>query len=194
VAGTALALAAGCAAKQDGAQPGASTIELGARGAGDGADSAAGTGQGQAASAALAGTGPNGAPLLTTEVGLGKLRAKVELLSVSRAEGGMVTARVRLTTIGGETYDGYGTDKWSDDWQKDDSIDRAYLVDPAAQKKYLAVKDSKGVCLCTHDPAVKGGGSTTELYATFPPVPANAGPLTIVFPDLPPFEHVTPGS
>jgi hypothetical protein len=122
------------------------------------------------------------------------VKAKVELLGVTRTDGGLITARVRLTSIGGAASDVYQTYDWAADWTKEDSIDTAYLVDPVGKKKYLAVKDTKGTCLCSRRTPIHGGGEVTELYATFPPVPGNPTSLTIVFPDLPPFEHVTPAS
>jgi hypothetical protein len=185
VCGAALALATACSGSGDAGGSGTPAIQLGE---GESAQS------GSAASASVGGASPTGAPLVTTEVGLGVVKAKVELLGVTRDAGGLVTARVRLTSIGGSSSDVYDTYDWAFDWTKEDSIDTAYLLDPAGRKKYLAVKDSKGDCLCSHRENLRGGGQVTELYATFPPVPGNPGSLTIVFPDVPPFQNVTPGS
>lgn len=72
------------------------------------------------------------------------------------------------------------------------SLAGASLLDGEAQKAYLTIIDSEGVCLCTGDldAIAVAPGDSTELYADFGGVPDDVEQLDVQVPGFPPVTEV----
>lgn len=72
------------------------------------------------------------------------------------------------------------------------SLSGASLIDGEAQKAYLTIIDSEGVCLCTGDldALAVAPGDSTELYADFGGVPDDVEQLDVQVPGFPPVTEV----
>jgi hypothetical protein len=127
-----------------------------------------------------------GTPGATVEAGVDGTRFKVEITSLKRGDGDLVTARFKVTNTGTESF--YSVSKFG----SGGTIDKVFLVDGVGKKKYLPVKDSEKDCLCSESDSFDKGESQ-ELFATFPPIPAGVSTVTVAFPMLPPIEHVALG-
>jgi len=73
----------------------------------------------------------------------------------------------------------------------------AYLVDTGGKKKYLVLRDTRKVCLCTtgilrSGTELKGveAGQETTMFAKFPAPPAQVAKLTVVVPHFPALDNV----
>ena len=72
-----------------------------------------------------------------------------------------------------------------------------YLVDPEGKKKYLVLRDSNKVCLCTtgvlrSGTELKGveAGQETTMFAKFPAPPAEVSKMTVAVPHFPVLDNV----
>jgi hypothetical protein len=163
--------AAGCNGTQGGNQAETDAIRLGS--GAETPSTATGASSSASASSAAVPTGPVEGKVESNKV-------RLEILSLRRGDGDLVTARFKLTNLesSGSIYSSTG-------------IDDTYLLDAAGQKKYLAVTDSKNDCVC--DSGLGSGlepQESTEAYVTFPPLPAGVTNVSVHFPGFPPFEHV----
>jgi hypothetical protein len=180
LAGSLLAVLAACGTGNSaGDKPESIAIPGETGGSGSGGGESAGSSQG----------GPAlqpGSSAASVETGVDGTRFKLEVSSLKRGDGGLVTARFKLTNTGTESF--YGLSKFGGSG----TIDKVFLVDPVGKKKYLPVKDSEKDCLCSETDGFDKGESQ-ELFATFPPIPADVSTVTVSFPTLPPLEHVALG-
>ena len=113
-------------------------------------------------------------------------RVRLDVLSLRRGDGGLVRMRFTLTNVSGQTFTVY------------DAIDlfggrslHARLLDPAGQKLYMPVTDSRGQCLCSPypDEDIAAGGSS-EFYVTLPPVPPSVKTVTVMLWEFPVIDRV----
>lgn len=101
---------------------------------------------------------------------------RIEITELSRSSGETVTLKFRLINDSGENASPYGLMETSD-------VGNVHLLDAAGRKKYLAITDSDGKCVCS-------GGLTTQLdpgksinlWARFPAPPVEVKEVSVVFP------------
>jgi hypothetical protein len=190
LAGTMLILTAACSGQPStsaGGDPGGPIQLPGGEGGASttaGSETGSGSGSGSGASPGV----PAGSPAAGVEASQGSNQLRLDVVSLKRGDGGLVTARVKITNVTGDSF--YSTSGW----RESSGIDKMNLVDAVGQKKYLPVKDSEKDCLCSETPGSIPKGGSVDLYATFPPVPTSASSLTVSVPTFPPVEHVALGS
>lgn len=113
----------------------------------------------------------------------------VTITSALRGAGGYVTVSGTVTNNGSGSWLGA-------DWQSDEtelasnggSLAGASLVDNAARKKYLVLRDTKGHCLCTKFDGRVRSGQTVDWFAQFPAPPASTKKVTFQVGSMPPAE------
>ncbi|MEU6442041.1 hypothetical protein [Streptomyces sp. NPDC047046] len=113
----------------------------------------------------------------------------VVITSAIRGAGGYVTVSGTVTNNGSGSWLGA-------DWQSDEtelasnggSLAGASLVDNAARKKYLVLRDTKGHCLCTKFDGRVRAGQTVDWFAQFPAPPASTKKVTFQVGSMPPAE------
>lgn len=129
---------------------------------------------------------PAGAPVLASGDGE-RAGSRAEIHELKRNSGGTVTLKFSIVNDSDESFDfGYYMGAATKDVG---SIADAHLVDPAAKKKYLVVRDSDGTCLCSRKlPDL--GRSRINLWAKFPAPPEGVERLTVVLPHFMPMDDV----
>src|SRR5205814_2380250 len=93
--------------------------------------------EGGGENAAPAQSGPGiqpGTPAAVAETSTDGTTLKLEIESLKRGDGDLVTAKFKVTNTGTDSF--YSLSKWG----SSSTIDGVYLVDPAGKKKYLPVK------------------------------------------------------
>ncbi|EFG64726.1 secreted protein [Streptomyces sp. SPB074] len=99
-------------------------------------------------------------------------------------------------TVSGSVTNGSGNAWTAADWRGDErelrdnggSIAGASLVDAAAKKRYLVLRDTQGRCLCTRFVGGVNPGATTDWFAQFPAPPASTKKVTFQVGSMPPAE------
>jgi hypothetical protein len=124
---------------------------------------------------------PDGPPLAKADAVSDGTRLHLEVTSLRRTTGGMVTLKVTMEA-GGKDY--YSTSTFGGS-----TFDEVYLVDAAGQKKYLPVTDSKDNCVCSEIDSLKVG-EPQKWFTTFPAPPADVKKLSIYIPTFSPIENV----
>lgn len=122
--------------------------------------------------------------------------------ALAQIKGGDVTVTVGsavrdsggfLTVSGSVQNTGSGI--WvASDWQSDErelkknggSLAGATVVDTAAKKKYLVLRDTTGRCLCTKFEGGVDEGKTVEWYAQFPAPPEESKQVELQIGSMPP--------
>lgn len=108
---------------------------------------------------------------------------KIVVKDVKRDEGGTVTLRFQMSSDNEPPEGIYSVLGGYLD-------DRVHLIDAANKKKYLAVKDASGKCLCTE---IKGNvekDKPVNLWAKFPSPPTTVQKITVVVSGFEPIESV----
>lgn len=118
----------------------------------------------------------------------------LEIIALRRSAGDdSVTLEFALRNDGEADFEpgydlGYGANNIADSG----AVGGVYLIDVAEAKKYLVLRDAEGACLCSSGFSVPAG-QRTPLFATFPPVPAETGALTVTVPHFLPVDDVPVG-
>jgi hypothetical protein len=116
---------------------------------------------------------------------------RVDVMAVER-QGDLVELRFELANLGDADTPSF--EIWSQLADETDDYDVAgvALVDPGAQKLYLPVLDSEGVCLCSTDLAdyAVAPGESVKLNATFGGIPDDVEQVDVRVPSFPVVEAV----
>lgn len=111
----------------------------------------------------------------------------VELTSVERTSGNMVTIKFKYTNAGSEKIDISRLGRYD----HDNVLDHAYYIDAKNKKKYLVVKDAEKKALGT---SLKyfalAPGESKAAWGKFPEPPADVDKISVYLPGAPPFEDV----
>ncbi|MFE1148004.1 hypothetical protein ACFW42_12915 [Streptomyces albidoflavus] len=111
----------------------------------------------------------------------------VTVKSAVRDSGGFLT-------VSGDVQN-TGSGIWlASDWQSDErelkknggSLAGATIVDTAAKKKYLVLRDTTGRCLCTKFEGGVDEGKTVDWYAQFPAPPQGSEKVELQIGTMPP--------
>jgi hypothetical protein len=129
-----------------------------------------------------AGAGIEGASIEREKDGT---RFRLDIVSLHRGDGGLVTMKTRMSHISGPRFVVGGNTVGQGAY-----LDSS-LIDPVGQKKYMMVTDSENKCLCSKfGYEMLDVGEPIELHLTFPPVPTSVTHVTVNFADFAPIEHV----
>lgn len=143
-------------------------------------------------------TTPTAAPLATWEGDTGltsisddeALRLHAELLSLTRATD-VVTLEFSLQAVGV-----VGTWSANDSFSEGPNATGLYtmngvtLLDLVNGNRHLTLLDEAGACLCSSGLGSIEGDQRLELYAQFPAPPPEVTAVSVVIPNIPPFENV----
>lgn len=100
---------------------------------------------------------------------------RIEITELSRTSGDTVTLKYRLfNETGADSSLYFLTDR--------DNVSDVHLIDAVGKKKYLAIMDSDGKCLCSSGVGNVANGAFLNLWARFPAPPAEVTEVSIVFP------------
>lgn len=108
---------------------------------------------------------------------------KIVVKDVKRDEGGTVTLRFQMSSDNEPPEGIYSVLGGNLD-------DRVHLIDAANKKKYLAVKDASGKCLCTEIKGNVAKDQPVNLWAKFPSPPTTVQKITVVVSGFEPIESV----
>ena len=114
---------------------------------------------------------------------------RVEVRDLKRGDGDTVTLRLRLVNESGDVFDAscslreYGAN------DNCGTFSGAYLLDAANKKKYLVVRDTEGVCVCSGIAGLDDG-KKTNIWATYPAPPLDVTAMTVIVPLFEPIEGV----
>ena len=119
-------------------------------------------------------------PAKTIEAGEAGVR--MEVLSLRRGEGGMLTLRVAyVNESGGQVRNNVLPGKGY--------VENFALLDYANRRKYLVVRDSGGGCLCTSlNPFEATEPGRRVLWAKFAAPPKSVDHVTLLMPDAEPID------
>lgn len=113
---------------------------------------------------------------------------RIEVRELKRGEGGTVTLRLRLVNESGETFDA-SCDMRESGADSCGTFTGAYLLDPTNKKKYLVVRDTAGICVCSNIDGIESG-KKMNLWATYPAPPADVQKVTVIVPMFEPMDGV----
>lgn len=107
---------------------------------------------------------------------------KIVVSSLKRDAGGTVTLRFQLMNDGEKALKTYGV------LGEYFTLEKVHLLDAVNKKKYLAIEDDAGKCVCSElkDDVVKG--SRFNLWVKFPAPPAEVNKVSVVVPSFEPVE------
>ncbi|MGQ0742553.1 MAG: hypothetical protein ACT4OG_09745 [Alphaproteobacteria bacterium] len=108
--------------------------------------------------------------------------SKVVVTSLKRDAGGTVTLRFQIANDGDADVKTYGV------LGQFFTTDKVTLIDAANKKKYLAIKDDAGTCLCSELKGDVVKGSRFNLWVKFPAPPADVNKITVIVPSFEPVE------
>jgi hypothetical protein len=108
---------------------------------------------------------------------------KVVIRDLKRDDGGTVTLRFRVINSNDNQVEVYQLIGGYLDA-------RVHLLDAAARKKYLVVKDSSNKCECTEVRGSVTKDDPINLWAKFPAPPSNVERVTVVIAGFEPIEAV----
>jgi hypothetical protein len=112
---------------------------------------------------------------------------KVELMSVERTPGHMLTIKFKYTNSGS----GKAEIAKLGQYGHDNVVEHVYYVDTKSKKKYLVVKDAEGKALGTNlKYFTLAPGESKSAWAKFPEPPADVQKISVYLPGTPPFEDV----
>ncbi len=112
---------------------------------------------------------------------------KVELISVERTPGNMLTIKFKYTNSGSAKVEIARLGQYG----HDNVVEHAYYVDAKSKKKYLVVKDSEGKALGTNLRYLTlAPGESKSAWVKFPEPPADVQKISVYLPGAPPFEDV----
>ncbi|MFF9895465.1 hypothetical protein [Streptomyces longispororuber] len=107
--------------------------------------------------------------------------------SAERDEGGFLT-------VSGKVTNGTSGIWVASEWRSDEnelkknggSLAGAAIVDAAAKKKYLVLRDTTGRCLCTKFEGGINQNQSADWFAQFPAPPENTSKVELQVPTMPP--------
>jgi hypothetical protein len=112
----------------------------------------------------------------------------VELSSVTRGDGDMITIKFKYTNSGSKVANISKLGQFSGD----NVAEHLYYVDSKNKKKYLVVKDTEGNPVASSMRYLELEASASRSgWAKFPAPPAGVDKITVYLPGAPPFESVT---
>jgi hypothetical protein len=112
---------------------------------------------------------------------------KVELTSVERTSGNMLTIKFKYTNSGS----GKAEIARLGQYGHDNVVEHVYYVDTKSKKKYLVVKDAEGKALGTNlKYFTLASGESKAAWVKFPEPPADVQKISVYLPGAPPFEDV----
>ena len=115
-----------------------------------------------------------------------------DILELKRTSGDTITLKFAINNGSSENFDfsyNYGNGSTSDYG----TIGGVHLLDPTNKKKYLAIRDSNGKCVCSTGLSSIAPGAKKNLWAKFPAPPANVTKLSIGIPHFIPVDDVPLG-
>jgi hypothetical protein len=114
----------------------------------------------------------------------GEPGVRMEILSLKRGEGGMLTLRVAFVNeSGGQVQNSMLPGKGN--------VENFALLDYTNRRKYLVVRDSGGSCLCTSlNPYKATDPGRVVLWAKFAAPPESVDHVTLLMPDAEPLDGV----
>lgn len=114
---------------------------------------------------------------------------RIEIRDLKRGDGDIVTLRLRLVNESGEAFDASCTMREYGANDNCGTFSGAYLLDAANKKKYLVVRDTEGLCVCSGIAALDDG-KKTNIWATYPAPPLDVTAMTVIVPLFEPIEGV----
>ena len=112
---------------------------------------------------------------------------KVELMSVERTSGNMLTIKFKYINGNSKEVDINRLGRFN----HDNMVDHVYYVDTKNKKKYLVVKDAEGKALGTNLQYFKlSPNESKAAWGKFPEPPADVQKIAVYLPGVPPFEDV----
>jgi hypothetical protein len=113
---------------------------------------------------------------------------RVEVRDLKRGDDGTVTLRLRLVNESDEDFDA-SCEMRESGGDSCGVFSGAYLIDATNQKKYLVVRDSEQVCICSSVDTV-AAGKRMNVWATYPAPPADVTAISVIVPLFEPIEDV----
>ena len=113
-----------------------------------------------------------------------KAGSKVVVRDLKRDIAGTVTLRFQIINEGEQNFKTYNV------LGEYYGMDKISLIDTANKKKYLVVKDSEGVCICSELKDEVEPGTRFNLWAKYPAPPDAVKQITVLFPGFEPIESV----
>lgn len=110
--------------------------------------------------------------------------SKIAIRELKRDAEATMTLRFQLINEGDQRIKTYGV------LGELFTLDKVTLVDTANKKKYLVVKDSEGVCVCSELKDDAEPGTQFNLWAKFPAPPDTVQKITVIVPGFEPIEAV----
>ncbi|MGH8058437.1 MAG: hypothetical protein ACREOH_14575, partial [Candidatus Entotheonellia bacterium] len=130
------------------------------------------------------GTAPSMQPMVEEAEWSG---VKVELTSIERTSGNMLTIKFKYSNDGSKEVDISRLGQFS----AENVLDHVYYVDTKNKKKYLVVKDAQGKALGTNLKYFKlAPNESKSSWGKFPEPPADVQKIAVYLPGAPPFEDV----
>jgi len=121
-------------------------------------------------------------PVKVVEGGVAGVR--MEVLSLKRTEGGMLTLRVAFVNDSGGQVNNSALPGTG-------AVDNFALLDYTNRRKYSVVRDSSGSCLCTYlNPYKSSESGRRVLWAKFGAPPESVDHVTLLMPDAEPVDGV----
>ena len=112
----------------------------------------------------------------------------VELTSVTRGDGDMITIKFKYTNSGSKKANIGNLGQFG----HDNMATHVYYVDAKNKKKYLVVKDAEDKPIASNMQYFElEAGASRSGWAKFPAPPAGVDKITVYLPGAPPFEGVT---
>ncbi len=110
--------------------------------------------------------------------------SKVVVRELKRDAAGTVTLRFQLVNDGDQKVKTYGVlgDLFT--------MDKVTLVDTGNKKRYLVVKDTEGVCVCSELKEDLEPGTAFNVWAKFPAPPDDVQQISVIVPGFEPVEAV----
>lgn len=198
---TAFAFTIGLGACQPAAAPDAGTSATAvseAPAASEAADSAAVTAApaGATPTADAAANIPAPAPAPTAQVVIAstdgeKAGLRIEVTELKRASGDTLSLKFALINDTDEPF-GINSNYLGEGGIHHDyaSVGAVHLVDAAGKKKYMVVRDSEKVCVCSKDVKAIPARSRANLWAKYPAPPVGTTTVNIVVPHFGPMDDV----
>lgn len=110
--------------------------------------------------------------------------SKVVIRELKRDAASTVTLRFQLVNDGNQKVKTYGV------LGELFTMDKVTLVDTGNKKKYLVVKDTEGVCVCSELKEDLEPGTAFNVWAKFPAPPDDVQKISVIVPGFEPVESV----
>jgi len=117
---------------------------------------------------------------------------RVEVTELKRTSGNTITLKFAMMNDSGDQLDFSYNFAEEGKYHTIDfgSIGGVNLLDAAGKKKYLVLRDSNGLCVCSRGLKTVEPGSRINLYAKFPAPPENVEKISVVIPHFIPMDDV----